>query len=62
MADLFVDDTPMLTIGGLGRAVLSAFTSLVELLQIDVQYAKVLPEGNFSSLELSWAWSTDSRP
>ena len=49
MADLFVDDTPMLTVGRLGRAVLSAFTSLVELLQIDVQYAKVLPEGNFSS-------------
>ena len=43
----FIDDYPMLSLAGFGRAVLAIFASLLDVLGLDPQM-KVLPEGDFS--------------
>ena len=49
ITNLFIDDIPGVGIKGVGRAVLSAFAALVQVLRIDVNFSKILEEGNFSS-------------
>ena len=44
----FIDDYPMLSLAGFGRAVLAIFASLLDVLGLDPQMKKVLPEGDFS--------------
>jgi hypothetical protein len=44
----FIDDFPMLSLAGFGRAVLAIFTSLLDVLGLDPQMKKCLPEGDFS--------------
>jgi hypothetical protein len=38
----------MLSLAGFGRAVLAIFTSLLDVLGLDPQMKKCLPEGDFS--------------
>jgi hypothetical protein len=47
-ANFFIDDFPMLGVAGTGKAVLSVFASLLYALNIDPQWKKVLPEGDFA--------------
>ena len=49
VTNLFIDDTPGVGIKGVGRAILSAFAALVHVLQVDVNFPKIMDEGNFSS-------------
>jgi hypothetical protein len=49
ITNLFIDDTPGVGIKGVGRAILSAFAALVEVLKIDVNFTKVLADGSFSN-------------
>ena len=44
----FIDDYPMLSLAGFGRAVLAIFAALLDVLGLDPQMKKVLPEGDFS--------------
>ena len=47
--DFFVDDTPMVCVDGVGRAVLAAFAAILSIFNISAQGKKVLPDGNFAS-------------
>ena len=44
----FIDDYPMISIAGFGRAVLAIFAALLDVLGLDPQMKKVLPEGDFT--------------
>jgi hypothetical protein len=44
--NFFIDDFPMLSVAGVGRAVLSTFAALLYALGIEPQGKKVLPEGD----------------
>ena len=44
----FIDDYPMISIAGFGRAVLAIFAALLDVLGLDPQTKKVLPEGDFT--------------
>ena len=43
----FIDDFPMVSIAGFGRVVLTVFAALLDVLGLDPQMKKVLPEGDF---------------
>ena len=43
----FIDDFPMVTIAGFGRVVLTVFAALLDVLGLDPQMKKVIPEGDF---------------
>ena len=47
-ANFFIDDFPMLGVAGIGKAVLSIFAALLYTLNVDPQWKKVLPEGDFA--------------
>jgi hypothetical protein len=43
----FIDDFPMVSIAGFGRVVLTVFAALLDVLGLDPQMKKVVPEGDF---------------
>ena len=43
----FIDDFPMVSIAGFGRVILTVFAALLDVLGLDPQMKKVLPEGDF---------------
>ena len=43
----FIDDFPMVSIAGFGKVILTVFAALLDVMGLDPQMKKVLPEGDF---------------